>query len=176
MRPLPEKGRGGYRMGHGQVIDHMFMDGLEDAYERGKLMGVFADDTARKLQITRQDQDSYALASLSRAQEATKNGNFKSEIVPVTFKTKEGETAITEDENPKKARPDKIPTLNASVFTRGHGHGGECQLYFRWVCGFGDYAEVRGAKARPEDYCRSQSARNTCAKTGRIYYCADWCH
>lgn len=116
---LLEKGRSGYRMGHGKVIDHMFMDGLEDAYERGKLMGVFADDTARKLQITRQDQDAYALASLTRAQEATKNGSFKAEIIPVTFKTKEGETVIAEDENPKKARPDKIPTLKPAFSPEG---------------------------------------------------------
>ena len=116
---LLEKGRAGYRMGHGKVIDHMFMDGLEDAYERGKLMGVFADDTARKLQITRQDQDAYALASLTRAQEATKNGSFSDEIVPVTMKSKDGDTIISEDENPKRARPEKIPQLKPAFSPEG---------------------------------------------------------
>ncbi len=116
---LLEKGRPGYRMGHGKVIDHMFMDGLEVEYERGNLMGGFADDTARKLQITRQDQDAYALASLTRAQEATKNGSFSDEIVPVTMKSKDGDTIISEDENPKRARPEKIPQLKPAFSPEG---------------------------------------------------------
>ncbi len=108
---LLPKARGGFRMGHGQVMDHMFLDGLEDAYDRGKLMGCFADDTARNLQITREEQDKFALESLSRAQNATKTGAFSAEIVPIKIKTKEGEVTIAEDESPKKARPEKIPQL-----------------------------------------------------------------
>jgi len=116
---LLDKARGGYRMGHGRVIDHMFLDGLEDAYDKGKLMGVFADDTARAFQITRSDQDNFALSSLSRATAATKGGDFKNEIAPVTLKTKEGETVIAEDENPKKAKPEKIPTLKPAFGADG---------------------------------------------------------
>ena len=108
---LLEKARGGLRMGHGKVMDHMFLDGLEDAYDKGQLMGVFADETARNFQITREDQDNFALESLKRAQDATKNGDFTGEIVPVTFKTKAGDVTVTEDESPKRAKPEKIPGL-----------------------------------------------------------------
>jgi len=108
---LLDKARGGYRMGHGKVADSMFMDGLEDAYDRGKLMGFFADDTAQSLQITREDQDNFALESLARAQRAQKDGDFKGEITPVTMKTRKGDVTITEDEGPKNARPEKIPEL-----------------------------------------------------------------
>lgn len=104
---LLDKARGGYRLGHGKVIDHMFLDGLEDAYDRGKLMGVFAEDTAEHYQFTRAQQDEFALASLSRAQKA----NFAAEIVPVTLKDKKGEVLISTDESPRTAKPDKIPTL-----------------------------------------------------------------
>jgi acetyl-CoA C-acetyltransferase len=100
---LLPKARGGYRMGHGQVIDHMFLDGLEDAYDRGKLMGVFAELCAEKYGFTREAQDAFAIESLARAQKA----DFAAEIAPVTVKDK----IITIDEQPGKARPDKIPTL-----------------------------------------------------------------
>lgn len=116
---LLDKARGGLRMGHGKVLDHMFLDGLEDAYDKGQLMGVFADDTARKCQLTREEQDKFALASLSRAQEATKSGAFKAEIVPITIKAKTGDTVISEDESPKKGKPDKIPTLKPAFTPDG---------------------------------------------------------
>ena len=93
-----DKARGGYRMGHGKMYDHMFLDGLEDAYDKGQLMGVFADDTARKLQITREEQDAFALASLSRAQRAVSSGDFVSEIVSMTVKSKAGDTVVSEDD------------------------------------------------------------------------------
>jgi acetyl-CoA C-acetyltransferase len=114
-----DKARGGYRMGHGKMYDHMFLDGLEDAYDKGVLMGVFADDTARKLQVTREEQDKFALASLSRALRAAKEGDFKAEIVPVRIKTKEGETVISEDESPRKGKPDKIPQLKPAFAPDG---------------------------------------------------------
>ena len=116
---LLDKARGGFRMGHGKVMDHMFLDGLEDAYDKGQLMGVFADETARNFQITREDQDNFALESLKRAQEATKNGDFTGEIVPVTFKTKAGDVTVTEDESPKRAKPEKIPGLKPAFGADG---------------------------------------------------------
>ncbi|MGE3624582.1 MAG: acetyl-CoA C-acyltransferase [Bdellovibrionales bacterium] len=116
---LLDKARGGLRMGHGKVMDHMFLDGLEDAYDKGKLMGVFADDTARTHQITRGDQDNFALASLARAQEATKSGAFAAEIAPLSIKAKDGETVISEDESPKKAKPEKIPSLKPAFGADG---------------------------------------------------------
>jgi len=116
---LLEKARVGYRMGHGRLIDHMFMDGLEDAYDKGKLMGCFADDTAKKLGITREDQDKFALASLERSLRAQREGDFSAEIAPLKIKSKDGEKTIAEDESPKKARPDKIPTLKPAFGADG---------------------------------------------------------
>ena len=108
---LLPKMRGGARIGHGQVIDHMFLDGLEDAYDKGRLMGTFAEDCAEKFQFTREAQDEYAIGSLECALAAQKSGAFAGEIAPVTITTRKGEVTISEDEQPVKARPDKIPQL-----------------------------------------------------------------
>lgn len=108
---LLERARSGYRMGHGKVLDHMFLDGLEDAYDKGRLMGTFAEDCAEKYGFTREQQDDYAITSLTRAQKAMSEGRFKDEIVAVTVKAGKELRAISEDEQPPKARPDKIPTL-----------------------------------------------------------------
>lgn len=105
------KMRDGARIGHAQAVDHMFLDGLEDAYDKGRLMGAFAEDCAQAFQFTRQAQDAYALASLSRALEAQTSGAFDAEIAPVTVTSRSGETQIVQDEQPGKARPDKIPHL-----------------------------------------------------------------
>lgn len=108
---LLPKARGGYRMGHGQIIDHMFMDGLEDAYDKGRLMGTFAEDCAEAFQFTRSEQDAYAIASLERAQKAIANGHFAGEIAAVTVKGRKGDIQVSVDEQPGKAQIDKIPTL-----------------------------------------------------------------
>ncbi|UWR99960.1 thiolase family protein [Phaeobacter inhibens] len=108
---LLPKMRNGARLGHGQVVDHMFLDGLEDAYDKGRLMGTFAEDCAETYQFTREAQDEYALTSLSNALAAQESGAFDAEIAPVTVKTRKGETVTDADEQPKSARPDKIPTL-----------------------------------------------------------------
>lgn len=105
------KMRQGARLGHGEVKDHMFLDGLEDAYDKGRLMGTFAEDCAEKYQFTRQSQDDYALQSLSRALDAGASDVLANEIAPVTLKTRKGEVTITADEQPANARPEKIPTL-----------------------------------------------------------------
>ncbi|RQP04267.1 MAG: acetyl-CoA C-acyltransferase [Paracoccus sp. BP8] len=108
---LLPKARSGYRMGHGQVMDHMFLDGLEDAYDKGRLMGTFAEDCAEAYQFTREAQDEFAIASLTRAQKAIAAGHFAGEIAPVTVRGRGGETVVDTDEQPGKARLDKIPTL-----------------------------------------------------------------
>ncbi|OAN50476.1 acetyl-CoA C-acetyltransferase [Magnetospirillum moscoviense] len=108
---LLDKARGGYRMGHGKVLDHMFLDGLEDAYDKGRLMGTFAEECAQSYQFTREAQDAFAIASLNRALAAMTEGRFAAEIAPVAIKSRKGDTIIAEDEQPKSARPDKIPTL-----------------------------------------------------------------
>ena len=105
------KMRGGARIGHGAVVDHMFLDGLEDAYDKGRLMGTFAEECAEKFQFTREAQDEYALKSLSNALEAQKSGAFEGEIAAVTIKTRKGDVVVGEDEQPGNARPEKIPTL-----------------------------------------------------------------
>lgn len=108
---LMDKARDGFRMGHGRVVDHMFLDGLEDAYDKGRLMGRFAEDCAEAYQFTREVQDEFAINSLHRAQGAISSGAFKSEVTPVTIKTRRGESVIAEDEQPGNARIDKIPEL-----------------------------------------------------------------
>ncbi len=108
---LLKKGRGGYRMGHDKVFDHMMLDGLEDAYEPGRSMGTFGEDCAAKYQFSREQQDQFAIASVQRAQAATASGAFKAEITPVTVSTRKGEVTVTEDEGPGKARLDKVAAL-----------------------------------------------------------------
>jgi acetyl-CoA C-acetyltransferase len=108
---LLPKARSGYRMGHQQVIDHMFYDGLEDAYDKGRLMGTFAEDCATKYEFTRAEQDAFATASLSRALAANNDGTFAWEIAPVTVSGRKGDVVIDKDEQPAKASPEKIPTL-----------------------------------------------------------------
>jgi len=103
--------RGGARIGHQGAIDHMFLDGLEDAYDKGRLMGTFAEDCAEAFQFTRADQDAYALGSLENALKAIQSGAFDGEVFPVTLSGRAGDTVVSEDEQPAKARPDKIPTL-----------------------------------------------------------------
>lgn len=112
---LLPKARSGYRMGHGQVIDHMFLDGLEDAYDKGKLMGAFAELCAAEYRFTREAQDAFAIESLKRAQQA----DFSAEITPVTVRSGKEERQITIDEQPGKARPDKIPTLKPAFKADG---------------------------------------------------------
>ena len=108
---LLPKARGGMRMGHGEIVDHMFLDGLEDAYDKGRAMGTFAEDCAGKYKFSREDQDAYALQSLENALNAQKSGAFESEIAPVEIAGRKGSVTVAEDEQPKKARPDKIPLL-----------------------------------------------------------------
>ena len=108
---LLPKARSGMRMGHGTVFDHMFLDGLEDAYDRGKLMGVFAEQCADKFHFSREAQDEFALRSLSRALAANNDGSFRWEIAPVTVSGRKGDVVIDKDEQPAKASPDKVPGL-----------------------------------------------------------------
>ena len=108
---LSPKMRAGARVGHQQMYDHMFLDGLEDAYEPGRLMGTYAEDTAELFQFTREQQDEYAIGSLNNALSAQKENAFDKEISPVTIKTRKGDVTIQEDEQPKNAQPEKIPNL-----------------------------------------------------------------
>ncbi|WP_417720412.1 acetyl-CoA C-acyltransferase [Salipiger sp.] len=108
---LLPKMRGGARLGHDRVVDHMFLDGLEDAYDKGRLMGTFAEDCAEAFRFTREAQDQYAIASLDNALDAERSGAFVDEITPVTIHARTGEEIMTRDEQPGRARPEKIPHL-----------------------------------------------------------------
>ncbi len=116
---LLQKARGGLRLGHGEVKDHMFLDGLEDAYDKGRLMGTFAEDTAQAYRFTRDQQDAYSIESLARAKRATDDGSFRQEIVPVTVKGRRGEAVVADDEQPGTADPAKIPSLKPAFRPEG---------------------------------------------------------
>ena len=115
---LLNQARGGFRVGHGRVLDHMFLDGLEDAYEKGRLMGTFAEDCAEAYQFTREAQDAFAISSLTKAKKAISDGSLAPEIAPVVAKSGKSEQVISVDEQPPKARVDKIPMLKP-VFREG---------------------------------------------------------
>jgi len=116
---LLKKHRSGARIGHDTAYDHMFLDGLEDAYEPGRAMGTFAQETANQYQLTREDQDNYSIESLARAKAAIDSGAFKDEIVPVVIQGRAGETVVDTDEAPGRGRPDKIPTLKPAFAKDG---------------------------------------------------------
>ncbi len=116
---LLPRARSGMRLGHGEVVDHMFLDGLEDAYDRGKLMGTFAEATAGRYGFSREAQDEFAIRSLTRAKKAIEEGIFKEEIVPVTIKGRKGDTVVESDETPLKANLEKIPTLKPAFAKDG---------------------------------------------------------
>ena len=116
---LLAKARGGYRVGHDRIIDHMLMDGLEDAYETGRSMGDFGEATAEAYQFTRQDQDAYAMETLSRARGAVQSGAFKAEIAPITVMEKAGPRQVANDEHPLKVDPGKIPGLKPAFRANG---------------------------------------------------------
>ncbi len=111
--------RGGARLGHKQVFDHMFLDGLEDAYDAGSAMGVFAESTAEHYQFTREQQDAYALETLDRALKAQQDGSFAKEIATYRLQTRKGDVIVEQDEQPLKSRPDKIPTLKPAFKAGG---------------------------------------------------------
>ncbi|ARN82404.1 acetyl-CoA C-acyltransferase [Methylocystis bryophila] len=116
---LLARARAGYRMGHGKILDHMFLDGLEDAYEKGRLMGSFAEDCARAYQFTRREQDEYAIASLMRAQQAATEGAFDSQIVPMRIAGRKETRTIDVDETPRKANLEEIPRLKPAFAPDG---------------------------------------------------------
>ncbi|WP_295555932.1 acetyl-CoA C-acyltransferase [uncultured Hyphomicrobium sp.] len=116
---LLAKARSGYRVGHDRIIDHMLLDGLEDAYEKGRSMGDFGEATAERYQFTRADQDAFAIETLTRAQSAIKDGRFRNEIAPVTIATKDGEKIVADDENPLKVSPEKVAKLKPAFRSNG---------------------------------------------------------
>ena len=146
---LLPKARGGYRLGHGEVKDHMFLDGLEDAYEH-RLMGTYAEDAARHYQFTRADQDAYAMESLMRAKRAQDNGAFASEIAAVKVSSRAGEVDVATDEQPRRSDPAKIPTLKPAFAKDGTVTAANSSSISdgaaALVLARGDVAETRGLR------------------------------
>ncbi|MGQ0742681.1 MAG: acetyl-CoA C-acyltransferase [Alphaproteobacteria bacterium] len=181
---LLPKVRAGLRLGHGEVKDHMFLDGLEDAYE-GRLMGTFAEDAARHYQFTRADQDAYAMESLKRAKRAGEDGSFADEIVAVTVKSKAGEAQVTMDEQPRKADPTKIPTLKPAFSKDGTVTAANSSSISdgaaALVLARGDAVPKAGAKPRARIVAQASFAREpnwfTAAPAGaiqKVLKLADW--
>ena len=157
---LLPKARGGYRMGHQVVQDHMFLDGLEDAYDKGRLMGTFAEECATTFAFTREAQDAFALTSLSRALAANNDGTFAWEIAPVTVSGKKGDVVIDKDEQPAKASPDKIPLLKPAFRKDGTvtaansssiSDGAAALVLMRALDGGEARVEAAGGDRRPRD-------------------------
>ena len=129
---LLAKARGGYRVGHDRVLDHMLLDGLEDAYEQGRSMGDFGEATAQAYQLGRAEQDAYAIETLTRARTAVEGGAFQAEIVPIAVPAKGGERLVEHDENPLKVSPEKIPNPPARLPARRHDHRRQLVDQCRW--------------------------------------------
>jgi len=127
---LLKKHRSGARIGHDTAYDHMFLDGLEDAYEEGRAMGTFAQATADEYQLTREAMDDYSIESLRRANAAIASGAFADEIVPVTMSTRGGDVVVDTDEAPGRGKPDKIPDPAPRIRQGWHHHSGNLQLHF----------------------------------------------
>ncbi len=191
------------RMGHGQVLDHMFLDGLEDAYDKGKLMGVFAENTADKYGFTREQQDAFAITSLQRAQRAIESGDFADEITPVVLQTRKGEVTVDTDEQPFNANIDKIPQLrpafradgtvtaaNSSSISDGAAalvlmgeskpkaraaaaRGDSCTRHARAGTGL-VYDRAGGAIKRCSRPPAGQSTKSTCSKSTRPLRSSPW--
>lgn len=177
---LLDRARSGYRMGHGQIIDHMFSDGLEDAYERGRLMGTFAEDCASLEGFSREAQDAFAIASLTRAQEAMQHGRFEAEIVALQVTAGKEQKTISQDEQPPKARLGQDSPAQTRFSRWGHGDGGQLQFDLRRRGGIDSDASVRSRAARaragrgdPRSCCLRQSAGTVCYGTDRCHREAD---
>ncbi|HEX3431875.1 MAG TPA: acetyl-CoA C-acyltransferase [Rhizomicrobium sp.] len=159
---LLTKARSGYRLGHGEIKDHMFLDGLEDAYEH-KAMGTYAEDTARHYQFTRADQDAFATESLLRSKRAQQDGSFAAEIVPVKVKNRSGEVEVATDEGPRRADPAKIPTLKPAFSKDGTVTAANSSSISdgaaALVLARGDFADKHGLKMRARIVAQASNAQ-----------------
>ena len=150
---LLPRARGGYRLGHDRVIDHMFLDGLEDAYDRGRLMGTFAEDAAQAYQFTRAEQDAYALASLTRARKAGQDGTFSAEIAPVTVKGRKGDVTVTRRRAARQGAAGQNPDAEGGVPRRRYGDRRQFLVDLRRRRGARHDAALGGGKAGADPAC-----------------------
>ena len=167
---LLPKARQGYRLGHGQMIDHMFFDGLEDAYfDRGRLMGTFAEDCAENYGFTRQEQDAFAIRSTERAQRAIAEGLFAWETTPVTAAAgRQGDLVIVDDEQPPKVNVGKIPTLKPAV----RKDGTVTEFDFRWRGGYDAHAPLSRRKIWNGAHRHHSRSQQLCGRAQTVSYSA----
>ena len=163
---LMPKARAGYRMGHQTVYDHMFVDGLEDAYEKGRLMGTFAEDCAASFAFTREAQDAFALTSLSRALAANNDGTFAWETTPVTVAGRKGDVVVDKDEQPAKASPDKVPLLKPAFRKDGTVTAANSSSISDGAAALVLMRRSTAEKRRLAPLAVIIGARNACAGTG----------
>ncbi len=161
--------RGGQRLGHTQIYDHMFLDGLEDAYDKGRLMGTYAEDTAQHYQFTREAQDAYAIESLRRAKAANEDGSFAKEMAPVKVKSRKGEIEINRDEQPFSADPNEDPDLEARLPRRRHGDAGQLVVDLRRRRGAGADARERGQAPEAEAARQDRRHVEPCRRSGLVH-------
>ncbi|MGX1146345.1 hypothetical protein AB7M15_002167 [Bradyrhizobium ottawaense] len=170
---LLAKARGGYRVGHDRIIDHMMMDGLEDAYETGRSMGDFGEATAETYQFTRKDQDAYAMETLSRARKAVEGGAFKVEIAPITLAEKAGPRIVANDEHPLKVDPAKIPGPEAGIPRQRHHHAGRLLRQCRRRRRAGADEAVARRSGRPARSRGDQGPRHPQPGAAMVHHGAD---
>ena len=170
---LLAKARSGYRAGHDRIIDHMMMDGLEDAYETGRSMGDFGEATAEAYQFTRKDQDAYAMETLTRARKAVEGGAFKAEIAPITLTEKAGPRIIANDEHPLKGRSRQDSRPEAGVPRQRHHHAGRLLGQCRRRRGADPGAALAGRSRGPADARRNQGPRHPQPGTAMVHHRAD---
>ncbi len=171
---LLKKHRSGARIGHDTAYDHMFLDGLEDAYEEGRAMGTFAQDTANEYQLTRESMDEYSIESLRRANSAIESGAFAGEVVPVTITSRRGETVVDTDEAPGRGKPDKNSNLAPSFREGRYDHRSDLQFNIRRSSSGGPNARKRCQGQRPfasRQDCRDGSAR---PRAIRVHHRSSW--
>ena len=167
---LLPKARAGYRMGHQQVVDHMFLDGLEDAYDKGRLMGSFAEECAAKYSFTRSEQDAFAVKSLQRAQKANDEGWFAWEIAHVALKSGKGDRFVDKDEQPFKANFEKIPQLKPAFKKDGTVTAANSSSISDGAAALVLMRAVRGAAARAHAACAHRRAHHPCAGAGLVHH------
>jgi len=170
------KGRGGYRMGHDKIYDHMMLDGLEDAYEAGRSMGTFGEDCAAKYKFTREAQDHFAMTSVQRAKDATANGAFSKEIASVTVKERSGERVVTVDEGPGKVKLDKVTSLKPAFKKDGTITAASSSSINDGAAALVMMRESTAKKIRLHAFGACGQPRYVCARTRMVHHSTGGCH
>ena len=171
-----QKARSGQRLGHGEMSDHMFLDGLEDVYEKGTLMGVFAERTAKSYGFTREEQDEFAIRSLTRAKKAIEDGSFREEITQVSFHDRKGETVIEQDEQPLSANFEKIPKLRPAFEKGGTVTAANSSSISDGAAALVMMTESTAKKTGADPVGTHSRSQQFCPVTRLVYHCSHRCN